>query len=273
MLLTLSHILIYNLVGKGFLDLSFFSFSIMALAILFAGISKGGFGSGAAFVAAPILTTIVGPEPAIGLMLPLLMLMDITGLYFYWGRWEKKAALILILGGIPGVIFGALFFSIANPYFLKGIIGFIAISYVFNQLAFKNLSIPFSKKLNSNFFGYILATISGFTSCISHAGGPPAAIYLLSKNISKTEFQATTILIFWVINIFKLFPFIYFGFVNTYTLTFSLWLIPMAFLGTWIGVKLHFIISEKFFYALINCLLFLTGAKLIYDAFVGLFAF
>ena len=245
----------------------------MALAILFAGISKGGFGSGAAFLAAPILTAMVGPQFAIGLMLPLLMLMDVTGLYFYWGKWAKEASFILILGAIPGIILGTLFFSLANPFFLKGIIGLIAIIYVINQLVFKNLRVPPSKKLATNLAGYILATISGFTSCISHAGGPSIAIYLLSKNIAKTEFQATTILTFWAINIFKLFPFLHFGFINKYTLIFSFWLIPMALLGTWIGVKLHFIISEKFFYSLINCLLFLTGTKLIYDAFVGLFAF
>ena len=245
----------------------------MVVSILFAGISKGGFGSGAAFVAVPILTAIMGPKAAIGLMLPLLMLMDITGLYFYWGKWSKKAALILILGGIPGVLLGALFFSVANQYFLKGLIGIIAICYVFKQLGVKNRGVSMNEKLASNLSGYILAIISGFTSCISHAGGPPAAIYLLSKNISKTEFQATTILIFWLINIFKLFPFIYFGFVSRDTLTFSFWLVPIAFLGTWIGVKLHFIISEKLFYFFINWLLFVTGAKLIYDAYFGLFAF
>ena len=41
---------------------------------------------------------------AIGLMLPLLMLMDLTGLYFYWKKWVNSAPVkILILGGIPGV--------------------------------------------------------------------------------------------------------------------------------------------------------------------------
>ena len=117
------------------------------------------------------------------------------------------------------------------------------------RIAFKNRGVSMNERLASNLSGYILAIISGFTSCISHAGGPPAAIYLLSKNISKTEFQATTILIFWLINIFKLFPFIYFGFVSRDTLTFSFWLVPIAFLGTWIGVKLHFILSEKLFFA------------------------
>jgi len=61
-------------------------FSIAALAVVFAGISKGGFGSGAAFAAAAILATIIEPGQAIGIMLPLLMLMDVTSLKPYWKK-------------------------------------------------------------------------------------------------------------------------------------------------------------------------------------------
>ena len=165
-----------------------------APAILFAGISKGGFGSGAAFAAAPFLATIIDPKIAIGLMLPLLMLMDLTGLYFYWKKWLKSLAFVLILGGIPGVGLGALFFSYANPYLLKVMIGFIAILFIihrltakntFLRLTAKNTFLRFLNRLLSGNVGYFWAILSGFTSCISHAGGPPAAIYLLSKNISK----------------------------------------------------------------------------------------
>ena len=53
-------------------------FIIAAAAVVFAGISKGGFGSGAAFAGAAILATIIDPGEAIGIMLPLLMLMDIA---------------------------------------------------------------------------------------------------------------------------------------------------------------------------------------------------
>ena len=69
---------IYNRILRLCLKLDFFS--IAALAVVFAGISKGGFGSGAAFAAAAILATSIEPGQAIGIMLPLLMLMDVTSL-------------------------------------------------------------------------------------------------------------------------------------------------------------------------------------------------
>ena len=55
------------------LDPAFFAVAVPA--VLFAGVSKGGFGSGAAFAATPLLALILEPGQALGLMLPLLMLL------------------------------------------------------------------------------------------------------------------------------------------------------------------------------------------------------
>ena len=63
---------------------------IAALATVFAGISKGGFGSGAAFASAAILATIIEPGTAIGIMLPLLILMDLGSLKPYWKKWRSR---------------------------------------------------------------------------------------------------------------------------------------------------------------------------------------
>jgi uncharacterized membrane protein YfcA len=54
------------------------------LAALFAGVSKGGFGSGAAFAGAAILATVIPPGAALGIMLPILMLIDLVTLPPYW---------------------------------------------------------------------------------------------------------------------------------------------------------------------------------------------
>jgi len=44
---------------------------------------------------------------------------------------------------------------------------------------------------------------SGFTSFVSQAGGPVAAVYLLSQGLNKTTYQATTVLAFWAVNVMK----------------------------------------------------------------------
>jgi len=66
-------------------DLTFFAIAIPA--VLFAGISKGGFGSAAAFAASPFLALILEPSQAVAIMLSLLIIMDFQAARFYWQQW------------------------------------------------------------------------------------------------------------------------------------------------------------------------------------------
>ena len=45
--------------------------------------------------------------------------------------------------------------------------------------------------------------MTGFTSFISHSGGPPASMYLLGLGLDKTTYQASTVLVFWWVNLIK----------------------------------------------------------------------
>ena len=186
---------IYNRILRVCLKLDFFS--IAALAVVFAGISKGGFGSGAAFAAAAILATIIEPGQAIGIMLPLLMLMDVTSLKPYWKKWLNRESVILILGSLPGVALGAWLYSRTNADVFRILIGVIALGFVLWQLGQRAGVLKQAKQHMPDWAGLIAGALAGFTSFVSHAGGPPAAVYLLSKRPGKTEFQATTVIIFW----------------------------------------------------------------------------
>ena len=81
-------------------------FAVAVPAVLFAGISKGGFGSGAAFASASILALVLEPAIALGIMLPLLMVVDVATLRPYWKKWSTPDAVILIVGAMPGQLFG-----------------------------------------------------------------------------------------------------------------------------------------------------------------------
>lgn len=248
------------------LDLTFYALAIPA--VMIAGISKGGFGSGAAFVAAPILALVVPPAVAVGLILPLLMLIDVFTLKPYWGQWPKRESLLLILGGLPGVVLGALFWRSADPDVLRFMIGAIAVAFVLFVWARSRGWVPAPEKPAGTTFGLVAGIGAGFTSFISHAGGPPAAIYLLSRGLSKTAYQATTVVVFWVINAAKAVPYAFLGMFTVETLTVGLTLAPAALIGAWIGVKAHRAIPEVLFFGVTYTLLILTGSKLIYDSLV-----
>ena len=242
-------------------DTLFFAMAIPA--VVFAGISKAGFGSGAAFAAAPFLALIVEPDVAIGLMLPLLMLVDAVTLRPYWGAWHWPSARLLIAGGLPGVMLGALFWQSANPDVLRFFIGAIALGFVAFQFLGRGLRL---REDAGPVAGLVAGVTAGFTSFVSHAGGPPAAVYLLSRGLSKTEFQATTVLLFWAINIAKAVPYAFLGIFTAQTLLAGLYLAPAALIGAWIGVAAHRAIPERAFFAVTYIFLTITGSKLIWDA-------
>ncbi|MXQ09672.1 TSUP family transporter [Alphaproteobacteria bacterium GH1-50] len=232
-------------------------------AVIFAGISKAGFGSGAAFAAAPFLALILEPEQAIGLMLPLLMLMDVLTLRPYWRQWDAGATRLLILGGLPGVALGAAFWSAVDEDTIRVLIGAIAIGFVLFKLLGTNLRLS---KDGGPMAGLVAGVAAGFTSFVSHAGGPPATVYLLSKGMGKTEYQATTVIVFWVINLAKAVPYGILGMITVETLRAGLFLIPAAVVGVWLGVVAHRSIPERAFFAVTYILLVTTGTKLIWDA-------
>ena len=237
-------------------------YALMAAATVFAGISKGGFGSGAAFASSAVLSLVLPPTIALGIMLPLLMLIDVATLRPYWQRWSWPEARLLILAGIPGVALGAALFTVANDDVLRFLIGAVGLSFVAYRLWPR--SAP--RRQAPLWVGWIAGLAAGFTSFISHAGGPPVAAFLLSRGLSKTTYQATTVLIFWAINVAKVVPFAFLGVFTLETLQADLWLAPFALVGAWLGVKAHHMVSDRLFFGLTYVMLVLTGLKLIWDA-------
>ena len=247
------------------MTLDFWFFCIAGPAVLFAGVSKGGFGSGAAFASASILALVIEPGLALGIMLPLLMLIDVSTLRPYWGKWGAPEVKLLVAGGIPGVILGALLYKIASPDFFRLLIGGISVGFVIWQLGRSTGWIAAGKRKLPSSAGLFWGAVAGFTSFVSHAGGPPAAVYLLSRNLSKTQYQATTVLLFWTLNAVKFVPYAFLGIFTMETMTADLLLAPFAIAGAWIGVKAHRLISQKVFFGITYILLMVTGTKLIWD--------
>lgn len=247
------------------LILDFWFFAIAGPAVIFAGISKGGFGSGAAFAASSILALVVDPGLALGVMLPLLMLIDVASLRPYWGRWHKREATLIILGGLPGVALGAALYRVASPDLLRLLIGAVSVGFVLWQISVARGWLRIGARHMPDSGGVIAGLATGFTSFVSHAGGPPAAVFLLSRGLDKTGYQATSVLIFWVLNIAKFVPYAFLGMFTLETVKANLLLAPFALIGAWLGVRAHRIIPDRAFFALTYVLLTVTGVKLIWD--------
>lgn len=247
-----------------FYSLGFFALAIPA--VIFAGISKGGFGSGAAFASASILAIVIPPGMALGLMLPLLMLIDLASLRPYWRKWSWYDTRLLVIGGVPGTALGAAFYTYANPDMIRLLIGTICLVFVAWQVGQARGLIPRIARKLGPVAGMTAGVGVGFTSFVSHAGGPVAAVYLLTQRLDKTTYQATTVILFWSLNVMKAAVYAGLGILSTDTLSVAVMLAPFALLGTWMGVRLHHLVRERVFFAITYVLLTVTGAKLVFDA-------
>jgi uncharacterized membrane protein YfcA len=246
-------------------DPIFFAFAIPA--VLMSGISKGGFGSSAAFASVPVLAVVLDPISAVALMLPLLLVMDFWNLRSYWRQWDNQATRVMICGGTVGTGVGVFVFANVDADLLRLAIGLIALWFVATSIL-RRLGVLAQRATPMGWvLGLFWSVVAGLTSFISHAGGPPASIYLLSRGLGKTTFQATTVLVFTVLNILKLPGYFGLGIITKETLTVDILLAPVAVLGAFIGVKLHHRVPEGPFFILIYIALTFTGSKLIYDFF------
>ncbi|MBS1302534.1 sulfite exporter TauE/SafE family protein [Loktanella sp. SALINAS62] len=235
-------------------------------AVIFAGISKAGFGSGAAFVAAAILAIVVDPGFALGVMLPLLMLIDVASLRPYWRKWDGPSAKGLIIGAVPGVAIGALVYSVVNADSFRLLIGIICLAFVVYQWARAADVLKIPNFAFSRGWAWVAGSVAGFTSFVSHAGGPPVAVFTLGMGMDKTRYQATSVIVFWAINLMKFIPYGFLGIFTAQTLLADLILAPAALLGAWIGVRAHHYVSERLFFGITYVALTLTGLRLIWLA-------
>ena len=239
-----------------------FYFYITAIpAVMLFGISKGGFAGPIAILAVPLMSMTISPIIAAGIMLPILIIMDINALYFYWNKWKLDIVKLIIPPSIIGIIIGSMTFSYISDDGVRVIIGSIALLFIlFTILQSGNFLIKPTKKK-----GIFWSTIAGYTSFLIHAGGPPLNFYLLPQKMHKTVYVSTFTLAFAIINSVKLIPYYFLGQLAPSYMAISLILLPLAPIGIIIGYYLHKKVSEKIFYKFIYFFLGIGGLKLIYD--------
>ena len=241
---------------------SFLFYVLAVIAILISGIAKSGFGGGLGVLSVPLMALAISPVQAAAILLPILCLMDIFNIWHYRHSWDRPNIRILLPAGLLGVLIGTFTFRYLSDGYIRIIIGLIAIVFTFHFFRQKrNPTVASPDRVRGSFWGLI----AGFVSFGVHAGGPPANVYLLPQRLDKTIFVGTMVVLFTTLNYVKLVPYYFLGQLNGENFTTSLILAPLAPLGVWLGLKLHKIVNERWFYPLCYLFLFITGIKLLWD--------
>ena len=238
-------------------------YAVAVPAVLLLGISKSGFGAGFGSLAVPIIALAVTVPQAAAILMPVLLLMDLLGMAAFRKNFDIALLKFLVPCGLVGTVVGALLFKVLDAKVVAGIVGAFTLLFLAQRLLFppRPDSAPPPRWL-----GGILAVTSGFTSFVSHAGGPPISAYVIPLRLSPLNFTATLAYFFFVINLSKWVPYAWLGLLDLRNMATSLVLLPIAPIGVWAGVRMAKTISPVLFYRLLYVGMLSTGCKLLWDS-------
>ncbi|MDX1517552.1 MAG: sulfite exporter TauE/SafE family protein [Woeseiaceae bacterium] len=231
-------------------------------AVILFGISKGGFGGGLGVIAVPLVSLTISPVQAAGILLPILCLMDLLSLWAYRGRWIWTELKILLPASLIGILIGTLTFGYLAASHVRLIVGVVAVWFTLHYVIARRRRRERLPDYPQS-AGVLGGSVAGFTSFVAHAGGPPINMYLLRRPLDRTDFVATTVLFFAVVNYVKLVPYAWLGQLQSGNLLTSLTLAPLAPIGIAIGIYLHKRVTDRLFFGVVYALLFVVGIRLI----------
>ena len=241
----------------------FYAVSIPAVLLL--GLSKSGFGAGFGSLAVPMMALAVSVPQAAAILMPVLLVMDILGLAAYRRDYDWPLLRFLLPFGLMGSLVGAFFFRVLDAHLVAGIVGVFTLLFLAQRLLFPP---HVADRKPARWWGAILTTVSGFTSFVAHAGGPPINAYVIPLKLSPLRFTATMSVFFFAVNLSKWIPYAWLGLLDMRNFYTSLVLMPLAPLGVWAGVRVARRINALWFYRFVYVGMALTGLKLVWDGFL-----
>lgn len=240
-----------------------FFITIAVLAVLVVGLSKAGLLGGLGVVGVPLLTLVMAPRDAAGMMLPVLLCMDAVAIWMYRRECNWDIIRIMLPGAAIGTLLGWALWAVVSDAAVLLMVGVVTLLFVLDAV------LPLRKKLEglppSKPWGTFWGGVAGFTSFISHTGGPPFQIYVLPRRLAPAVYAGTTAFFFAIVNTSKLIPYYFLGQLNAHNLMLSAALAPVGVFGVLLGVYLVRRIDARLFYRIAYWLVFLLALQLIWE--------
>ena len=248
-----------------------FFWAIALAAVSAVAISKSGFGGALGSLSVPILLFVLPPKAALGVMLPLFLLIDVWVVYVWWHMLNRRILLIMCLFGLLGQLVGWLLFDYLSDALLTSLIGGIAVITALNYLRRRiwpgrHTTTEIAAIVTRHIWqrGFLWCGLSGVSSFVSLSGGIPAQVFLLPHGLARQAFVGTLCVYFFVINIAKIPFYLEVGIFSGETLAVSALLVPAIPVGVFIGRWLNACMSDRIFYDISHAILLVMGGKLIF---------
>jgi uncharacterized protein len=241
---------------------------VAGFAALLVGLSKGGM-SNLAGLATPVLALAISPLKAAALLLPIFVISDVVALWSYRRDFDRRNLSILIPAGVSGVCLGWVTAAQVSEKVVALLIGLLGVVFCINAWRARHTSpVPKPAVVSRGIFW---GMVMGFSSFVSHSGGTPYQVYVLPQNLPKVVFAGTTTIVFAVINAVKLIPYWFLGQFNADNLKTSIVLMPIAVVGTLVGVRLVRVLPARSYFLFVHAMLFVVSIKLIWDSMLAIY--
>ncbi len=244
--------------------------SLALTAAFLTGASKGGLPL-VSSLSVPMMALFMPTLQAAALLLPVYIVSDIYGLWLYRRSFSARNLAILVPAGLVGMSLAWLLAGQTNDMAVRFVTGLVGLFFVAlrmhgrikGKVKARPADIP---------RGLFWGSIAGFTSFVAHAGGPPFQVYTLPQQLPKMTFAGTATILFAIINLAKLPPYMALGLLDWGDMSVVAWLAPVSLLGAYCGYRLALVLPERLFFILVEAALFVISVKLIYDSLPHLLA-
>jgi uncharacterized membrane protein YfcA len=216
--------------------LTYYELGILLSVALLTGMAKTGV-HGAGMLSVPLLAVVFGGQISSGVLLPMLIMADVFGVWYYHRHASWQHLKILFPWAAGGIVLGTILGKYIDDSVFKVIMaGTIVVSVVI-MIWLERLSPDRLPKQKS--FAITTGIAGGFTSMVGNLAGSVMSVYLLSVRLPKNAFIGTTAWFFLVVNWFKV-PFHVFSWktITWNTVLLDLLTLPAILVGAWLGIVL-----------------------------------
>lgn len=239
---------------------------VATIATGFVGLSKGGWPA-IGMLSVPLMSLVMNPLLAAGLLLPVYIVSDAFGVWAYRHAFDRRVLVLMVPAALAGTLLGWGTASLVSDRIVTGLVGLIGAAFALNRLLRNTDHIPARPMRAAP--GYFWGLLSGFTSFLIHAGSPPYQIYVLPLKLSKQVFAGTTTIFFAIVNASKLIPYWHLGQLNPGSMQIAALLLLPAVVAVFAGRRLVDLVPTRAFYTIVTWALLVVSVKLIWDAALG----
>jgi uncharacterized protein len=244
------------------MEIDFYTaFLLSALAAFLIGFSKSGIPN-TGVLSIVLLISFLPTHFSLAVLLPLLLLGDVSALYLYRKHLSYKGLHEFLKIVLLGMCLGAFLYFLLRKG--EGFKKYIGLCLLFVS-SFKITSYIYPEWIDNklNKIWRVMGFLGGVVTVISHTGGPFIALGLLLKKYTKEEFLSLYASMFFIINSLKVPLFLFSKDLTSQTLILSLLSSPFLFLGSIFGYRLIPYLSKDLFSLITSGIIFLTSIFLI----------